>query len=73
MIPLQASGVIDTDLSNVSAAELLRKDLENLQPKPTDTTKEGEYAVRHGLLPVNGFGRPRKGEERPFDPDRESF
>lgn len=49
--------------------------LQNLQPRRDQSAKEGSYAVRHGVLPVNDFGRSRKGEgeERPFDPDRENF
>ncbi|KAA1476552.1 hypothetical protein DENSPDRAFT_785160, partial [Dentipellis sp. KUC8613] len=43
--------------------------LENLWSKG----REGTYAIRHGRKPVSDFGRPRKGEQRPFDPNRENF
>ena len=46
---------MDTDLSKVTANELMTWGLENLWK---DGGKEGAYAVRHGRKPVNDFGRP---------------
>lgn len=53
VIPLQVSGVVDTDLTNLSANELMAWGLANLWKDG----KEGSYAVRHGQRPVNDFGR----------------
>ena len=49
VIPLQVSGTIDTDLSKVTASELMAWGLPNLWKQD----EEGGYAVRHGRQPVN--------------------
>ncbi|KAJ3897641.1 hypothetical protein F5879DRAFT_927674 [Lentinula edodes] len=48
VIPLQASGAIDTDLSAMTANELMGWGLMNLWTKG----EEGAYAVRHGSKPM---------------------
>ena len=53
------SGTIDTDLSKVTASELMAWGLANLW-KQGD---EDGYCVRHGRQPVNDFGCPRRDEE----------
>jgi hypothetical protein len=58
VIPLQHLGTIDTDLSNVSAEELMSHSLTNLG---STLSQEGGYAVRHGRTPVSDFGRPIQG------------
>jgi hypothetical protein len=58
VIPLQALGCCDTDLTNVSTSELMLYALANVE-KPFD---KGGYAVRHGREPVNEFGYPRPGD-----------
>ncbi len=58
VIPLQISGAIDTDSTNLTASELMMWALANMWKEG----KEGGYSVRHGSMPVNTFGRPRKGE-----------
>jgi hypothetical protein len=54
VIPWNISGTTDTDLSKVTANELMAWGLENLWKDG----KEGAYAIRHGRKPVNDFGRP---------------
>jgi hypothetical protein len=56
VIPLQISGTFDTDLSNVSANNMMQWGLANLW----EEGEEGGYAVRHGRCLVNDFGRPRQ-------------
>lgn len=51
VIPLQVSGTIDTDLSNITANELMLWGLANLWKDG----REGGYAVRHSRQPVNDF------------------
>ena len=51
MIPLQISGSVDCDLSNVTANELMKWGLTNLWKDG----HEGGYAVRHGRQPVSDF------------------
>lgn len=51
VVPLQATGVIDIDLTKVSSDELMLWGLANL----TEEDKEGAYAVRHGRQPVHDF------------------
>ncbi|KAJ3511695.1 hypothetical protein NLJ89_g3948 [Agrocybe chaxingu] len=51
VIPLEVSGVVDTDLSKLSANELMLWGLANLW----EEGKEGGYAVRHGRKPVRDF------------------
>ncbi|KAF8510692.1 hypothetical protein JB92DRAFT_3118731 [Gautieria morchelliformis] len=58
VIPLQALGCCDTDLSNVSTSELMLYALANIE----NAGDEGGYAVRHGKQAMNQFGQPRKGE-----------
>lgn len=47
---------MDTDLTNLTASELMAWGLSNLWKDG----QEGGYAVRHGLQPVSDFGRTRK-------------
>ncbi|KAI5993305.1 hypothetical protein EDD15DRAFT_2196724 [Pisolithus albus] len=47
VIPLQVSGTIDTEMSTVTANEMMSWGLANLW----DEGKEGGYAVRHGRQP----------------------
>jgi hypothetical protein len=58
VIPLQVSGAVDTDMSTLTANELMMWGLANLWKEG----KEGGYAVRHGKQPVCDFGRPRQGD-----------
>ena len=51
VIPLQVSGSVDCDLSNVTANELMKWGLANLWKDG----REGGYAVRHGRQPVSDF------------------
>lgn len=53
IIPLQVSSVIDTDLTNLSASELITWGLANLWKEG----KEGSYAVWHSQHPINNFGQ----------------
>ena len=53
------SGAIDTDMSKLTASELMAWGLANLWKEG----KEGGYGVRHGHQPVNDFGRPQAGEQ----------
>ncbi|KAJ8590086.1 hypothetical protein M405DRAFT_689170, partial [Rhizopogon salebrosus TDB-379] len=55
VIPLQATGTIDTDLTNISGHELMSWGLHNLWANGT----EGEYAVKHGSNPVRDFRQPK--------------
>jgi hypothetical protein len=65
VIPLQTSGVLDTDLTNVTANELMAWGIENLNG---NRDKEGSYAVRHGNQPVADFAPLRE-----IDEDRENL
>ncbi|GLB44644.1 putative G-quadruplex DNA unwinding [Lyophyllum shimeji] len=58
VVPLQVAGTIDTDLSKISANELMLWGLANLWKEG----QEGGYAVRHGNRPARDFGKPRPGE-----------
>ncbi|KAJ8585561.1 hypothetical protein M405DRAFT_865313 [Rhizopogon salebrosus TDB-379] len=51
VIPLQATGTIDTDLTNISCNELMMWGLNNLWANGS----EGEYAVKHGSHPIPDF------------------
>jgi hypothetical protein len=53
---LQILGTIDTDLSKLTANELMLWGLANLWTE----CKEGGYAVKHGRRPVSDFGVPRQ-------------
>ncbi|KIJ07945.1 hypothetical protein PAXINDRAFT_18889 [Paxillus involutus ATCC 200175] len=57
VIPLQTSGVLDTDLTNITANELMAWGMDNLTGNG-DT--EGSYAVRHGTHPVTDFAPLRE-------------
>ncbi|KIN94543.1 hypothetical protein M404DRAFT_90965, partial [Pisolithus tinctorius Marx 270] len=71
VVPLQVSGTIDTDLSTLSAKELMTWGLVNLW----DEGQEGGYAVKHGGKPVSDFGRPRQSPHilQPADSERNFF
>ncbi|KIK13897.1 hypothetical protein PISMIDRAFT_17662 [Pisolithus microcarpus 441] len=56
VVPLQVSGTIDTEMTTITAQEMMVWGLSNLW----EGGKEGAYAVRHGNRPVNDFGRPAK-------------
>ncbi len=58
VIPLQISGTIDTDMTNVSANELMLWGLANLWKEGN----KGAYAICHGQTPVNTFGHQRDGD-----------
>ncbi|KAI9069658.1 hypothetical protein FKP32DRAFT_1608308 [Trametes sanguinea] len=51
VLPLNVAGVIDTDLSTLSASELMRWGLANLW----NVGSEGGYAIRHSGRPVGDF------------------
>ncbi|EUC56046.1 ATP-dependent DNA helicase PIF1, putative [Rhizoctonia solani AG-3 Rhs1AP] len=68
VIPLQFLGVMDTDLSKVSARELMAWGLSNLWSQ----NQEGGYAVRYGQ-PVSTFGRPPVGQEVQAIPTNQNF
>ena len=51
IIPLQVSGSVDCDLTNVTANELMKWGLANMWKEG----KEGAYAIRHGHQPVSDF------------------
>ena len=55
IIPLQVTGTVDTDLSKLTANEMMVWGLANLW----NGGHEGGYRVRHSRHPVNDFGRPR--------------
>jgi hypothetical protein len=57
VIPLQTSGVLDTDLTNITANELMAWGMDNLTG---DGDTEGSYAVRHGTHPVTDFAPLRE-------------
>ncbi|KIJ13524.1 hypothetical protein PAXINDRAFT_13640 [Paxillus involutus ATCC 200175] len=59
VVPLQVSGTIDTDMSTMTASELMAWGLSNLWKEG----REGGYAVRHGRHPVNDFGQPHQNEQ----------
>ncbi|KAJ7246450.1 hypothetical protein C8J57DRAFT_1438210 [Mycena rebaudengoi] len=74
VIPLQVTGTIDTDLSSLSANEMMTWGLQNLWKEDN----EGGYAVRHGRRPVNDFGQPRPetqagDQSEELDPNRPNF
>ncbi|KAF8195697.1 hypothetical protein K438DRAFT_1968205 [Mycena galopus ATCC 62051] len=68
VIPLNFTGTVDSDLSKLSANEMMAWGLMNLWKED----KEGGYAVRHGRIPVNDFGQSQNPEEA-LDPDRPNF
>ncbi|KIN95600.1 hypothetical protein M404DRAFT_100163, partial [Pisolithus tinctorius Marx 270] len=71
VVPLQVSGTIDTDLSMLSAKELMTWGLVNLW----DEGQEGGYAVKHGGKPVSDFGWPRQSPHilQPADSEQNFF
>lgn len=72
VVPLQVSGTIDTEMSTITAREMMAWGLSNLW----EAGREGAYAVRHGDRPVNDFGRQSKGREATgdgTDPDMNFF
>lgn len=60
VIPLQFSGSVDANATDLTASELMRWGLANLW----DDGHEGGYAVRHGARPVDEFGPSRHGRRR---------
>ncbi len=56
LIPMHVSGSIDTDLSRMTANEMMLWGLSNLWKN----SGEGGYSVRHGAEPVSDFGRSRQ-------------
>ncbi len=71
VVPLQVSGTIDTDLSTMTANELMQWGLMNMWNKE----EEGAYAVRHSSKPVNDFGCPcgEDASERDENGDRPNY
>jgi hypothetical protein len=66
VVTLQHLGCSDTDISAVSATELMMYALANFQ----DKEREGGYAVRHSSRPVSDFGRTVDGtvlEKNPIE------
>ncbi|KIJ21317.1 hypothetical protein PAXINDRAFT_151862 [Paxillus involutus ATCC 200175] len=59
IVPLQVSGTIDTDMSTMTASELMAWDLSNLWKEG----REGGYAVQHGRHPVNDFEQPHQNKQ----------
>ncbi|TFK61794.1 hypothetical protein BDN72DRAFT_777848 [Pluteus cervinus] len=57
VIPLEMSGAIDTDLSQLPASDLTLWALSNLWKEG----EEGGYAIRPGSRPVSEFGRGQDG------------
>ena len=54
VVPLQISGTIDTDMSRLTANEMMAWGLTNLWKEG----REGGYSIRHSRRPVNDFGQP---------------
>jgi len=54
VIPIQIAGGIDTEMSKLTASEMMTWGLANLWKEG----REGGYFVQHGQQPVNDFGRP---------------
>ena len=52
VLPIHALGVTDIDLTRTPSSDLMAFALANLN----DATKEGGYAVRHGMAPLDDFG-----------------
>jgi Helitron helicase-like domain at N-terminus len=61
VIPLQISGGVNTDLTNITSSELLESGLSNM----CASSEEPGYFVRHSRKPVNDFGRPPKNNLGP--------
>lgn len=69
VVPLQVNGGVDTDQTNITDTEVMLYGLSNLWKED----QEGGYTVRYSRRPANDFGRPRKGEERPYNPNAPNF
>ena len=67
VIPLEISGTIDTDMSRLSANELMIWALANLWKEG----QEGGYLIRHGRKPVRDFGDSHTGTDA--NPSRHNF
>ncbi|THH11046.1 hypothetical protein EW146_g8175 [Bondarzewia mesenterica] len=65
----RVSEAVDTEQNSMSSSELMLYALSNVWHEG----QEGGYANRHGGRPVQDFGRPRAGETRTYDPNRENF
>lgn len=63
VIPLQISGSVDCDMSNVMADELMKWGLANMWKDG----HEGGYAVRHGRQPVSDFPPQTNHEDQDND------
>lgn len=55
MIPLQVTGGVDVDLSDLTSEELLSQALQNTW----EDGQEGGYLIRPGSRPMCDFGRSR--------------
>ncbi|THH14530.1 hypothetical protein EW146_g5811 [Bondarzewia mesenterica] len=69
VVPLQVCGTVDTDLTNVTANELMLYGLSNLW----NDGVEGGYAIKHGKQPVKDYGRPRPNEPHTYNPNGSNF
>ena len=67
VIPLQVSGSVDCDLSNLTANELMTWGLMNMWKEGC----EGGYAVRHSRQPVSDF--PSVGDDNHCPTDQHNF
>ncbi|KAI6116441.1 hypothetical protein F5141DRAFT_1062492 [Pisolithus sp. B1] len=56
---LKVSGMVDTEMSSITAWEMIAWGLSNLW----EEGREGAYAVRHGDWPVSDFGRVQKNSK----------
>jgi hypothetical protein len=68
VVPLQFSGTVDTDLTKLTANEMMVWGLANLW----NQGQEGGYRVCPGGHPVNDFGRPPAGSAAIVDSGSES-
>ena len=64
MIPLQSSGVTDTELVNVSVNELMLSAVHNLRRK---SRPEDSYAIRYSARPVVDFPQQAKKRNNFFE------
>ncbi|KIK29098.1 hypothetical protein PISMIDRAFT_6979 [Pisolithus microcarpus 441] len=73
VVPLQVSGMIDMEMSSITAREMMAWGLSNLW----EEGKEGAYAVRYGNQPVSDFGCARRNgkdvEEPPTEKETNFF
>ncbi|KIK22944.1 hypothetical protein PISMIDRAFT_101567 [Pisolithus microcarpus 441] len=56
VMPLQVSGMIDTEMSTITACKMMVWGLSNLW----EEGREGAYMVRHGNRPINDSGQGRR-------------